>query len=78
MTPQEISAYKIQWMRTSKYAMRIHSDLESAAKNWCKQCVDSHQWVFNKWTGVYEHTFYFEKEAHAQQFKQEFEQWINQ
>jgi hypothetical protein len=78
LTPQEISEYKMRWMRDGSYAARIHSDLEIAAKSWCKRNFDAHQWSFKAWTRVYEHTFYFEKANHSQQFKQEFSKWINQ
>jgi hypothetical protein len=78
LTPQELSDYKMRWMRNGSYAVRIHSDLEYTAKAWCKQHLDPHHWVFKTWTGVYEHTFFFERAYHAQLFEHEFFKWTNQ
>ena len=69
MTPQEISEYKMRWMRDSSHSVRLHSDLDTQER---------HQWKMNTWTNVYEHTFYFENNEHAKLFEQQWPKFINQ
>jgi hypothetical protein len=71
MTPQERFDYKTKWMQTSSNPIKIHSDLEFAAKQWCKTNLEQHQWHFSKYTDVYEDTFYFESADHARKFDNE-------
>lgn len=72
MTPQERFDYKTKWMQNSSNAVKIHSDLEFDAKQWCKKNLEQHQWHFSKYTAVYEDTFYFEDEVTQKEFKKEF------
>ena len=67
MTPIEIHEYKLRWR--PGYSVRLHSDLESQGKDWCKVQLHKQQWNFTKWTAVYEHTFHFEYEESARKFK---------
>lgn len=76
MTPQQIDDYKRQWM--PGYTVRLHSDLESQGKEWCKRQLGKEAWHFNKWTNVYEHTFLFENIMAAQNFEMEFGSFANQ
>lgn len=73
MTPVEIAEYKQRWM--PGYAVRLHSDLRSTGKNWCKQLY-KHEWNHKKWTDVYEDTFYFENAHAGQNFEHEFANWV--
>ena len=76
MTPLEIHDYKMKWR--PGYTVRLHSDLESRGKAWCKAQLEQHQWAFVKWTNVYEHTFQFEDIRAAQNFEMEFGRFANQ
>lgn len=73
MTPVEIFEYKQKWL--PGYAVKIHSDLRRAAKDWCKQ-LDKTEWSHKEYTDVYQDTFYFEKIIVAQNFEVEFIDWI--
>lgn len=68
-TPQEISDYKQSWMRDRSYSVKLHSDLDAQAKTWCRKNLKSWQWAMQKWTDVYEHTFYFEDVAQSEEFE---------
>jgi hypothetical protein len=70
MTPQEIFEYKLRWK--PGFAVALHSDLDVRGKAWCRRALEQHQWSFTPWTGVYEHTFYFENIIAAQNFEMEF------
>jgi hypothetical protein len=77
MTPQEIADYKQRWMSTgNNNPVRLHSDLDTEGKTWCRRQLERHQWSMTTWTGVYEHTFFFESQYVSQQFEQEFNDWI--
>ena len=76
MTPQDINEYKMQWMRVANHPVRIHSDLDVEGKDWCRRNLERHQWSFQSWTDVYEHTFYFENAGASQQFEHEFKEWV--
>ena len=78
MTPQEISEYKMRWMRDSSHSVRLHSDLDTQVKTWCRRNLQRHQWKMNTWTNVYEHTFYFENSEHANLFEQQWPEYTNQ
>ena len=67
MTPQEISEYKLTW-RANGIAVQLHSDLDLAGKDWCRRCLERHQWAFNPHTAVYAHTFLFENAENAAEF----------
>lgn len=77
MTPQEISEYKQRWISNGGYAVRLHSDLDVAGKDWCRKQLERHQWSFRPHTDVYEHTFFFEDNYIGQQFEHEFNRWVN-
>jgi hypothetical protein len=72
MTPQERFDYKTKWMQASSNFVKIHSDHEFDAKQWCKKNLEQHQWDFSKYTNVYEDTFYFETEEMKLQFEKGF------
>lgn len=76
MTPQEISDYRQKWMANNPSIVKLHSDLEDAGKQWCKQVLEKQQWHFQKWSDVYEHTFYFENIKVAQNFEMEFSNYV--
>lgn len=78
MTPQEISEYKMRWMRDSSHPVRLHSDLDTQGKTWCRRNLERHQWKMNTWSNVYEHTFYFENNEHAKLFEQQWPKFTNQ
>ena len=79
MTPQEIADYKQQWMSTGdNNPVRLHSDLDTQGKTWCRRNLERHQWKMNTWTDVYEHTFFFELEEHALVFAKEWPEYANQ
>ena len=60
MTPIEIFEYKKNWQRNHHYSVRLHSDLQSKGKDWCKVQLFSNQWDVVEYTNVYEDTFLFE------------------
>lgn len=76
MTPQEIFNYKNKWMHNNGHSVKIHSDLALLGKEWCSRCLEPYQWTFIAHTDIYEDTFAFESLYHAQQFCQEFYDWI--
>jgi len=76
MTPQQITEHKRQWR--PGYAVRLHSDLETRGKDWCKRQCSQEEWHFLKYTNVYEHTFQFENIMAAQNFEMEFAPYTNQ
>ena len=76
MTPQESFEYKNRWLSADGHPVRIHSDLDWRGKDWCRKRLERHQWSFSSYTAVYEHTFWFENQEYAQQFEQEFIDWI--
>jgi hypothetical protein len=79
MTPLEISEYKIRWMSNGAHSVRLHSDLDTQGKTWCRRNLERHQWKMNTWTNVYEHTFFFELEEHAVAFASQWdERFVNQ
>lgn len=77
MTPQEIADYKTTWLKNA-HVVKIHSDLDVQGKDWCRRYLERHQWAFAGYTDMYEHTFYFEFENHANQFKEHFISWVNE
>lgn len=65
--PQDIFEYKNSWK--PGYTVPVHSDLDTQCKTWCRKHLQRHQWSMTAWTDVYEHTFHFESQEHAEQFK---------
>ena len=78
MKPQEIAEYKMHWMSKGAHSVRLHSDLDTQGKTWCRRNLERHQWKMNTWTDNYEHTFYFELEEHALEFEQQWPRFTNQ
>ena len=79
MTPLEISEYKQRWMsKEETYAVRLHSDLDWKGKDWCRKRIPRESWSMSTWTNVYEHTFYFESEIHANEFAKQWPEYTNQ
>lgn len=76
MTPLEVFAYKQSWK--PGYTVRLHSDVVNQAKTWCRRNLGRHEWSMTEWTGVYEHTFHFEKEEMADNFKDEMGRFADQ
>lgn len=70
MTPLEIFDYKQKWMPGN--AVPAHSDKVNEAKTWCRRNLGRHEWSMKEWTNVYEHTFHFENESAAEEFKKTF------
>lgn len=75
MTPQEIFDYKLKWH--PGYMVRIHSDLDWKAKQWCKLTLEPHDVGYTTFTDVYEHTFHFKDIKAAQNFEMEFRPFAN-
>ena len=73
MTPQEICEYKQRWM--PGYPVRLHSDLRSRGKDWCKK-LDKWEWNFKQYTNNYEDTYYFENIYASQNFEMEHSRWV--
>jgi len=77
MTPLEISEYKQRWMSSGyNHPVRIHSDLRTKAKDWCKVQLFQHQWKHMQFTNVYEDTFYFEHLLDSTSFAHYFTDWV--
>ena len=67
-TPLEISDYKARW-KPNAFIVPVHSDLDWRCKDWCRKNLERWEWSMDTYTGVYEHTFYFEKEDVAIEFE---------
>jgi len=79
MTPLEIAEYKQRWMsKEETHSVRLHSDLDTQGKTWCRRNLERWQWKMNTYTNVYEHTFFFELEEHAELFAQQWPEYTNQ
>lgn len=79
MTPQEIAEYKQRWMSTgNNNPVRLHSDIDTQGKTWCRRNLERHQWKMDTWTYSYEHTFYFEDAQAAENFEIEMRPYSNQ
>jgi len=76
MTPIEIAEYRQRWMSKENYPVKIHSDLRSRAKDYCKVQMLKHQWHHVKFTNVYEDTFYFEHVQDQRAFAHHFKDWL--
>jgi len=75
MTPIEISEYKLQWK--PGYTVRLHSDLRSQGKDYCKVQMMKQQWDISTYTNVYEDTFHFEYLQDAKMFKSQWPQYTD-
>ena len=77
MTPIEIFEYKLRWQRNGGYRVRLHSDLRTQGRDWCKVQLNAPQWDFNKYTDSYEDTFLFEHRQDACAFKNKFKKYAD-
>ena len=77
MTPVEIFEYKQKWQRTGGYAVRLHSDLRSQGKDFCKVMMMQQQWDMKTYSDVYEDTFLFEHKQDAKMFKNKFKKYAD-
>jgi hypothetical protein len=68
-TPLEITDYKRNWKSDNPFIVTVHSDLHIETKDWCRRNLERYQWSMDRWTAPYEHTFFFEFNAHAMAFK---------
>jgi len=67
MTPQEVFEYKLKWK--PGHTVRLHSDLHTRGKDWCRRHLERQRWSMSIWTDVYEHTFHFERLEDANDFR---------
>jgi len=77
MTPLEIFEYKKRWQRAGGYAVRLHSDLRSQGKDFCKIQLMKQQWDFSQYTNIYEDTFHFEYKQDADAFRSNFKKYAD-
>ena len=75
MTPLEISEYKMRWK--PGFQVDVHSDLDVQCKAWCRGNLNRWEWSMDTYTDVYSHSFYFEEEQAAAEFKRKFERWVD-
>ena len=79
MTPIEIFEYKKRWQIKNSHHVRLHSDLRSKGKDFCKEQLLVQQWDFKEYTNNYEDTYLFEYKHDAQKFNNNFDsKFINQ
>jgi hypothetical protein len=77
MIPIEIFEYKQRWQRAGGYAVRLHSDLRSQGKDFCKAQLMKQQWDFSMYTDNYEDTFHFEYKQDADSFRNKFKKFAD-
>ena len=77
MIPIEIFEYKQRWQRAGGYAVRLHSDLRSQGKDYCKIQLMKQQWDFSQYTDNYEDTFHFEFKQDADAFRNKFKKYAD-
>ena len=78
MTPIEIFEYKKRWAPRA-YTVRLHSDLRSRGKEYCKTQMQKQQWDVNIYTNNYEDTYLFEYKQDADSFISHFDpKFVNQ
>lgn len=75
MIPVEVFEYKQKWK--PGHVVRLHSDLRSQGKDYCKVQMFKHQWDISEYTDVYEDTFYFEYKQDANAFKNKFKKYAD-
>ena len=76
MTPLEISEYKMRW-KSNGFQVDVHSDLDVQCKHWCRGNLNRWEWSMDTYTDVYSHSFYFELEENANQFRNKFVEWVD-
>ena len=77
MIPIEIFEYKQRWQRAGGYVVRLHSDLRSQGKEYCKIQLMKQQWDFSQYTDNYEDTFHFEYKQDADAFRNKFKKYAD-
>ena len=77
MTPIEIFEYKKRWQRAGGYTVRLHSDLRTQGKDFCKVQLMKQQWDFSQYTDNYEDTFHFEFKQDADAFRNKFKKYAD-
>lgn len=77
MIPIEIFEYKQRWQRAGGYDVRLHSDLRSQGKDFCKIQLMKQQWDFSMYTDNYEDTFHFEYKQDADAFRNKFKKYAD-
>jgi len=77
MIPIEIFEYKQRWQRAGGYAVRLHSDLRTQGKDFCKTQLMKQQWDFSQYTDNYEDTFHFEYKQDADAFRNKFKKYAD-
>jgi hypothetical protein len=75
LTPIEIFEYKQKWK--PGYTVRLHSDLRSRGKEFCKIQMLKQQWDITEYTDVYEDTFMFEHKQDADNFSEQWPEFTN-
>lgn len=75
MTPQELFEYKLRWK--PGVTVDVHSDLHIQCKDWCRRNMQRWEWGMDTWTYVYSHSYYFETQEKADEFKTEFREWVD-
>ena len=78
MIPIEIFEYKQRWQRAGGYDVRLHSDLRSQGKDFCKIQLMKQQWDLSMYTDNYEDTFHFEYKQDADAFRNKFGKFADQ
>ena len=76
MTPQEIFEYKNAW-KPKGFQVDVHSDLDVQCKDWCRKNLNRWELSMDTYTNVYSHTFYFEHDEYAYQFRMKFKDWVD-
>jgi hypothetical protein len=69
MSPDEMNAYKADWLEAAT-SVNVIPEMDVEGKKWCRSRLERHQWSFEP--GEKYHTFKFEKPVFAQNFAQEF------
>jgi len=75
MKPIEVFEYKQKWK--PGYTVRLHSDLRTQGKEYCKVQMFKHQWDMTEYTDVYEDTFMFEHKLDAESFSAQWPEYTN-
>lgn len=75
MKPVDIFEYKLKWK--PGYTVRLHSDLRSRGKDFCKVQMFKQQWDISEFTDVYEDTFHFEYKQDADSFASQWPEFVN-
>lgn len=78
LTPIEIFEYKKKWQREGGYSVRLHSDIRSKGKDFCKALLAPHHWDFSEYTNVYEDTFLFKNKKDADKFSEQWPEFVDQ